>query len=863
MTGQTISHYQILEKLGEGGMGVVYKARDTELGRFAAIKALPAGKVADPERLQRFLTEARAASALNHPNIVTIYDLIREGDNCYLVMEYIEGRTLESLIPNQGMRLNELLGISMQVAGAVAAAHAAGIVHRDLKPANVMVAAGGLAKVLDFGLAKLIEPVGLAEDSATLTLQAQTEKGAILGTVSYMSPEQAEGRPVDARSDIFSFAALLYEMLTGRKAFAEQTKIATLSAILHKEPKPLEELAPQAPVELTRLIGRCLRKNPDRRLKQMSDIRIVLEDLKEASDTGTVSGTLPAAARATGKKRWIWIAVAAVLAMAATGVGFWRGRQTDPAANKPMPLVPLTSYPGEESSPTFSPDGAQFAFAWNGEKQNNWDIYIRLVDGGSPLRLTSGPADERAPAWSPDGRWIAFTRQTGPRRNAVLLISPLGGPERQIAEVGTGFRGSTMAWTPDAKWLAFSDEKGLLLHSMEKGEQRRLTSDGDRRPNFSPDGRRLAFLRGAGTNTEDIYILELTGDMIAASDPSRFTTLNQSMGGLGWTPDGTGIVFFSGLLGNYQLWRQRLEEKKPAVIEGPGRFNLVGDLTISRQGRLAMATLDRRMQLARADLVAPEGPGFKISDIAPSTMIDRAPSFSPDSSRIAFLSDRSGGFDVWVCNAGGGNLAQVTSTGNVHESQPPVWSPDGKRIAFTTRSGAGGGLWTVSSTGGAPQRIGESQQNLSVSAWSLDGKWIYYFSGQALWRVPSGGGTASQVEGGSSIEPPPDGKYRYFVRDLRLIRRPAAGGAEEDLGPGGSLLTMAPKGFYFLTGNSNTRTGTLQYFPFPNGPAREVKGVESVSQYGMTVSQDGRTLLYTRMSEVKADILSIPNFRFE
>src|SRR3989449_2976712 len=241
MIGKTIAHYQILEKLGEGGMGVVYKARDTHLDRLVVLKVLPPEKVADSERKRRFVQEAKAASALNHPNIITIHDIASENGIDFIVMEYVQGKTLDALVPRKGLRLNETLKLAIQMADALATAHSAGIIHRDLKPTNVMVTDGGLVKVLDFGLAKLTE-VSESGDEATRSLQHQTEEGTIVGTVSYMSPEQAEGKRVDARSDIFSFGSVLYEMATGQQAFHGDSKMSTLAAILNQEPKLISQL---------------------------------------------------------------------------------------------------------------------------------------------------------------------------------------------------------------------------------------------------------------------------------------------------------------------------------------------------------------------------------------------------------------------------------------------------------------------------------------------------------------------------------------------------------------------------------------------------------------------------------------------
>jgi len=293
MIGRTILHYQILETLGRGGMGVVYKARDTHLDRFVAIKVLPPEKVADPERKLRFVQEAKAASALNHPNIIHLYDIAEADGVQFIAMEYVAGETIEQMIGRKGLRLNAALKCAVQIADALAKAHSAGIIHRDLKPANIMVTENGLVKVLDFGLAKLAE-TATSEFGETATVRApqgpNTEAGTIVGTTAYMAPEQAEGKKMDARSDIFSFGSVLYEMVTGRRAFHGDSKMSTLSAILKDEPRSVSSVTPEVPRDLERIISQCLRKDPERRFQHMDDLKVALLDLEEESNSGKLSG---------------------------------------------------------------------------------------------------------------------------------------------------------------------------------------------------------------------------------------------------------------------------------------------------------------------------------------------------------------------------------------------------------------------------------------------------------------------------------------------------------------------------------------------------------------------------------------------
>jgi serine/threonine protein kinase len=346
MVGQTINQYLFLEKLGAGGMGEIFKAQDTRLNRFVAIKVLPASMSADPDRRRRFLQEAQAASALNHPNIITIHDILSEGGKQYMVMEYVVGKTLLELTPPGGMASETTLKYAVQIADALAAAHAAGIVHRDLKPANVMVTSGGLVKLLDFGLAKLTgSPISYSGDSLTMADTPLTAVGAIVGTLNYMSPEQAEGRVLDARSDIFSFGSVVYEMATGKRAFHGDSGIAVLSAVLKEEAAPIATIAPGVPARLEEIIHKAMRKDPDQRWESMREVHGALGNLNKQIDSGTMAPPPPVASRPAGKSKVPMFAALGVVGLLAAGGGGWwmiNHRQPPPSnagATVPIPTV--------------------------------------------------------------------------------------------------------------------------------------------------------------------------------------------------------------------------------------------------------------------------------------------------------------------------------------------------------------------------------------------------------------------------------------------------------------------------------------------------------------------------------------------
>jgi serine/threonine protein kinase len=378
--GSKLSHFEILEKLGEGDMGVLYKARDLRLNRQVAVKVLPEQAVTSPDRQARFEQEAKAASALNHPNIITIHEIDTAAGVTFIAMEFVDGRTLDQVIARRGLRFTEALKYAVQITDALAAAHGIGIVHRDLKPANIMIAGKGQIKVLDFGLAKLT-PSATAPSDATVTIQSDT--GLLVGTAAYMSPEQAQAQPIDVRSDIFSFGVVLYEMLTGRRPFAGDTKLSILNAVVNQEPPPVKQIVEGLPPELDRIAARCLRKDPARRFQTMADLHVALEELKEESDSGRIESALPT--ERPRRPAWLW-AAAAALVVATFGVWEFK-RSAMPAP--PQKIVPVGTYAGSQFSPCFSPDGNQVAFSWGGEKGDNFDIYVKLL--GETTRCASPP----------------------------------------------------------------------------------------------------------------------------------------------------------------------------------------------------------------------------------------------------------------------------------------------------------------------------------------------------------------------------------------------------------------------------------------------------------------------------------------
>ena len=508
MSIKAIAHYEILEPLGEGGMGRVYRAVDSRLGRPVAVKLLRADSTVSEERRKRFIHEAKAASALNHPHIITIYDIGRDGDVDFMAMEYVAGPSLACILARGRLSVAESVAYAAEIADALAAAHAAGILHRDLKPANIMVTDRGSIKVLDFGLAKLIERVEgdrtdrLRHDRHRKRRQPlQTAEGTILGTAAYMSPEQAEGKPVDARSDIFSFGAVLYEMVAGRRAFRGDTGISTLAAVLTADPEPPSRLVHGLSPDLEKLIARCLRKNPERRWQSMADLKVALDDLREEADSSGL-----AEPSASPPARRVLRAVVGGLAIAGFGMviaGVWQMTRTQPAAAPRPFLTRLTSDVGWTDYPSISLDGKFLAYASDRSGDGTLDIWVQQLPDGAPVRVTDHAADDVDPSFSADGSRIAF--QSSRLGGGVYVVPTLGGDERLVAAGGFSPR-----FSPDGNWIAYGvAERGsgqIYVAPAAGGPATAVAADFYRAQSavWSPDGRYLLFWgqRQRGTSPE-------------------------------------------------------------------------------------------------------------------------------------------------------------------------------------------------------------------------------------------------------------------------------------------------------------------------------------------------------------------------
>jgi len=925
--GQIVGPYKIVSLIGKGGMGEVYLAQDTRLGRQVALKLLPTYLSGDNDRLRRFQQEARAASALNHPNVCVVHEIGRTDDGRhYIAMEYVAGLTLREQMANHQLKLGQTLDVATQVGAALAAAHGAGIVHRDIKPENVMVRNDGLVKVLDFGLAKQTTIPVVVDDRASTKMLVHTEPGMVMGTVAYMSPEQARGLEVDARTDIWSLGVVLYEMVAGNVPFAGATSSDLIVSILDREPLPLKRYLSEPPPELQRIVSKALRKDKEERYQVAKDLFLDLKSLKQelefaarlhhsAPEMGdkivsreVLEETAHEAAHSVGhtkevqaarttlnaefpnRKRLRWTAgiLGGLMLLA---VGAWYIARLIPRPGPTPELltaVPLTTDMGFEGMPSLSPDGSQVAYASGGPESDNFDIYIKQIGGGPARRLTSDPASDEFPAWSPDGRSIAFIRNRGDKVE-LLLIPSGGGPERKIAETAAdtstyifSWTPPYLSWTPDSKYLVAPDlaspgeALSLFLFSVATLEKRRLTSPpattlGDGNPAVSPDGRTLAFARTLSMGRPQLHLLPLSEDYQAAGEPRRLDVPQPLAKGPVWTADGREIVCDAGApWAGGTLWRVAVSgSEKPQPLRSGGE--VLSQPTISRQGnRLVYVHWTWDMDIWRTEILhlGKTGPAVKL---VASTRFENQPQYSPDGSRIVFVSDRSGHLEIWVCNSDGSSPAQLTSLEST--SGWPRWFPDGNRIVFDSNKEDHTEVYVLDIATLVPHRLTKSQADSVAPSVSHDGKWIYFSSRTTgrweIWRMPSEGGEAIQVtsHGGEYPLASGNGSILYYYKDKGVWKVPATGGEETSvIGPiDGNQVAVTSEGIYFVKIGAPLFVGSkgnaLEFFSFATGASAKIADVKLQPDNGVSISSDGRYALIPMVDPFVCDLMLVENFR--
>jgi Tol biopolymer transport system component len=724
MVGRQIGSYQILALVGAGAMGEVYRARDDRLGRDVAVKILPAAFATDDDRLRRFQQEARAAGQLNHPNIMAVYDVGEYEGSPYLVCELLDGETLRHRIHGHAVAARRAVDFATQIAHGLAAAHERGIVHRDLKPENVFVTRTGHIKILDFGLAKLTggAPDG-GEPAATVDA---TQAGVVLGTPSYMAPEQARGAPADHRSDIFSLGTILYEMLSGQHPFRRATPADTTTAILRDDPPTFSE-ALAVPHVLEHIVRHCLEKEPAARFQSASDLAFALD----APSSGTM---FPAGAKATTSNGWTrsLLAGAGVVALAAAaGLGALLASRAN--APEPPPEVRIhrvTELPGLEEFPAISPDGRSVAFtAGVGGKRQ---IFVRLIAGSAPLQVTHDAVDHQFPRWLPDSSAIVYFSPTAPgeMRGTLWEVSALGGVPRRVAD---SLGGGADVSPADGR---------LAFFRLAEGDVQLVTAPRDAssvevvarfppvtyymHPRWSPDGKAIAYHRGDSIRL-DIFMVPAHG-----GEPRQLTRDNNLISGLAWTPDGSGIIYSSSTgdtmpyLPNMRLRSVRISDGRvDAVTSGEASYTYPD---VAANGAVAVSRMRLDSNIWKYPIA-----GTPADNVRGGLRVTRqtghvlTPSAGPGDREVVFLSDSGGHANLWVINAESGELRQITN-----ERDPsvavgvPVWSPAGRSIAFVYSKGNPGltfGVWLVDPDGSNLRSVANPGLG---PAWSLDGRWLYY-----------------------------------------------------------------------------------------------------------------------------------------
>jgi serine/threonine protein kinase len=878
LVGQQLGHYQIVREIGRGGMGVVYLAQDVSLDRPVALKLLPKHLTSDPNRVQRFEREARAASALNHHNILTIYEIAQLDGLHSIATEFIDGVTLRERIKSKELKLSETLNIAEQIVSALVAAHEAGIVHRDIKPENVMIRRDGYVKVLDFGLAKLTEQQTVNRVSASEAIDGTNTDTGVMGTVGYMSPEQARGESVDHRTDIFSLGVVIYEMVTGQMPFETKNAAGVIVPIPEQKPPPLARYSPEAPAELQLIVSKALSQNRDERYQTTTEL---LTDLKSA--------TAKRRAKSTFTARRLSLLAATLVVVVGGLWWFYASSRTVKSSLPPMKIVPFTSSAGSEWIGDFSPDGNQIAYVWTDEKENNIDVYVKQIGVENPLRLTTDPANDFCPIWSPDGQNVAFVRYTETGA-AIFIVPASGGAERKLLTLGSNVPfPPAWDWSPDGKFIAFTDKSSkdepgkIFLISPDSLARHPLTAPtenlggfdyvGDSEPVFSPDSKSVAFIRQSSLVSADIYIAPITG-----GEPRRLTFENTPVTCVTWTADGREIVFSATnnpFAHNGSLWRIQ------ASGGAPERLTVVGyDAMyphISRRGnRLAYVQGSGDYNIYKIEVSGTTVSNNPPTSLIASTRNDFSPQFSPDGRRIVFGSDRSGTPEIWMCDSDGSNLIQVTSLNKA--AGTPRWSPDGQQIAFDFFEERRGHIYVTSTAGDRPRPITTGDFDDIVPSWSRNGQWIYFASNRTgvyqVWRVHPEGGEAVQVtrQGGGLAFESFDGKYVYYVKGWEgpakgIWRVPVDGGEEIQVldsfhSENNGDWAVADDGLYFI--NPEAKEGVdMEFFDFATRKVRQVGklGKANISTTCITVSPDRRQILYVQIDHSGQDIMLVENFR--
>jgi Tol biopolymer transport system component len=780
-----LAHYRITARIGAGGMGEVYRARDETLDRDVAIKVLPSEVTSDPVRVARFEREAKLLASLNHPNVASIYGFEEADTRRFLVLELVEGEDLSERIKRGPVPVDEAIPIARQIAEALEEAHEKGIVHRDLKPGNVKLTPDGEVKVLDFGLAKAwtVDPgSGSAPDlshSPTLA-RTGTQAGVILGTAPYMSPEQARGKRVDKRTDVWAFGVVLFEMLTGRRLFTGETVTDVLVAVLTTEIQP-GTLPDTTPPPVRRLLRRCLERNPKNRLHDIADARIVIDEvLSGRSEEPAPDAPAPRSRRLTA------LALAAVSVAAALGAVLVLAGRPDRPPPEPVRIRRLT-FSGHDQQPSVSPDGRFVAFTSSRDGVSR--IWLKQIEGGGEQRLTDG-SDVR-PRFAPDGNSVGFLRESEPGRYDLYRTALVGGqPRRLVPNV------SDFDWSPDGRSVAFirqlkeegrEDVSILGVVELERAGRERIVFEVEGwillAPRWRPDGGRIAVTRIGAINSSG-------GSKLLLVDPATGTSEDLEAGdgptlisSSAWDHRGTGLLYAASsnnigdLTGAPAMVRLLVPGASPRpLFWASGLFPLTGFpasqavLSILGPDRLIFDTLEQSQELREVDL----GSGAS-RQLTRTLAADRQPAYSPDGRFVVFSSNRTGNLDLWLLDRESRALRQLTD--DTSQDWDPGFSADGGRVLFSSSRGGNLEIWSVDLDGSNARQVSADGVDAENPTMTPDGRWVVYSSGNpdhlGLFRIRPDGSDVARITTGSHTTPEvsPDGRWALFVSTTGLSAR--------------------------------------------------------------------------------------------
>ncbi|GJM43255.1 MAG: hypothetical protein DHS20C21_00970 [Gemmatimonadota bacterium] len=878
MIGKTLAHYKIVEKIGSGGMGDVYRARDTKLDRDIAIKILPATLAQDPERLSRFEREAKTVAGLNHPHIVTLHSVEREGDQHYITMELVEGRTLSAAIPENGLPLDRLLDLGTCMADAVASAHRNGVTHRDLKPDNIMINAEGRLKVLDFGLAKLQDEAGTTESEATVAgaTNVVTGEGRILGTPAYMSPEQAEGKPADHRSDVFAMGVILYEMATGIRPFQGDTPMSTITAILRDTPSPISSLNQRLPRHLGRIVKRCLEKDPGRRYQTALDVKNELENLREEITSGeiTVPAAGPAAGGGGGRKGLVAVLGVVAVASVAFGVSQWLARgSAPPSASAPlqeMEIRRLTAT-GNTRAPAISGDGRHVAYVV--DESGSVRIEVMQIATGSRIQVTPPEvADLRELTYSPDGDFLYYLRQDlGAENRDLFRVPALGGrPRKVVDKVRSG-----ISFSPDGERIVFvralGDGRELLViarlkDGVEETLEERIGSQlGE--PSWSPDGRTIVApeILFVPRYRARLWLYDLERKEGSPASDREWWGLDD----VHWFPEGNGLVF-SGRPDVFtsNLWSMTVPGGDVQRITND--LNDYTDLSLTADGRSMVSG----QGLSSYDLwtvpLAGEGTARNLTNASRALIWVTA--WRPDGTILySTATTTTLSVDIWKVNADGGAPEQVTSWPEVEFHVAA--NERSRTMVFSSNRGGPINLWRTDSSGGDPVRLTDGTFNSHASI-PTNGEWVFYvdFQSSRMMKMPLHGGKAVPVSDARSNAGAvsPDGTLVamntwYGAEERwRIDIVPADGGAPTktlDL-PVTDLVVWTPDGTALLYDQKLAGVDNVWRAPIDGSEPEQLTHFdeEGTDLQAWVMSPDG-TALAVSVGRTTEDIVLIENFR--